>query len=53
MGWTGSPAILQGDVTHILRPEIPKVTVPFMDDLRAKGPKMRYELENETYTQGA
>jgi hypothetical protein len=49
MGWTGSPAILQGDVTHMLRPEIPEVTVPFMDDLGAKGPKTRYELEDGTY----
>ena len=53
MGWTGSPAILQGDITRILHPEIPKVTVPFMDDLRAKGPKMHYELEDGTYAQGA
>ena len=23
MGWTNSPAVLQGNITHILRPEIP------------------------------
>ena len=26
MGWTNSPAVLQGDVTHILRPKIPHLT---------------------------
>jgi hypothetical protein len=44
MGWTNSPAVLQGDVSHILRPEIPQWTQPFADDVPIKGPKTRYEL---------
>ena len=44
MGWTNSPAVLQGDITHILRPEIPHWTQPFADDVPIKGPKTRYEL---------
>jgi hypothetical protein len=44
MGWTNSPAVLQGDITHILRPEIPHWTQPFADDVPIKGPRTRYEL---------
>jgi hypothetical protein len=49
MGWTNSPAVLQGDVSHILRPEIPHWTQPFADDVPIKGPKSRYELPDGTY----
>jgi len=49
MGWTNSPAVLQGDVTHILQPEIPHTTIPFIDDVPIKGPKTRYELPNGSY----
>ena len=49
MGWTNSPAVLQGDVTHILRPEIPHLTQPFADDVPIKGPKTRYELSDGAY----
>jgi hypothetical protein len=49
MGWTNSPAVLQGDVTHILRPEIPHWTQPFADDVPVKGPRSRYELPDGTY----
>lgn len=49
MGWTNSPAVLQGDITHILRPEIPHWTQPFADDVPIKGPKTRYELPDGSY----
>ena len=49
MGWTNSPAVLQGDITHALRPEIPHCTQPFIDDVPIKGPKTRYELLDGTY----
>jgi hypothetical protein len=49
MGWTNSPAVLQGDITHILRPEIPHLTQPFADDVPIKGPRSRYELPDGTY----
>ena len=42
MGWTNSPAVLQGDITHILQPKIPECTQPFVDDVPIKGPKTRY-----------
>lgn len=49
MGWTNSPAVLQGDITHILREEIPKVTEPFADDVAIRGPETRYELPDGSY----
>ena len=49
MGWTNSPAVLQGDITHILRPEIPIWTQPFIDDVPVKGPKSRYELPDGSF----
>jgi hypothetical protein len=49
MGWTNSPAVLQGDITHILRPEIPHWTQPFADDVPIKGPKTRYEFPDGTF----
>lgn len=49
MGWTNSPAVLQGDITHILRPEILHLTQPFADDVPIKGPRTRYELPDGTF----
>ena len=39
MGWTNSVPIFHDDVTYILQPEIPDITVPFIDDVPIKGPK--------------
>ena len=44
MGWTNSVPIFHDDVTFILQPEIPDVTVPYIDDVPVKGPKTRYIL---------
>ena len=33
MGWTNSVPIFHDDVTHILQPEIPNTTVPYIDDI--------------------
>ena len=44
MGWTNSMPIFHDDVTHILRPEIPHVTQPYIDDVPVRGPKTRYIL---------
>ena len=49
MGWTNSVPIFHDDVTYILQPEIPEVTVPYIDDVPIKGPKSRYELPDGTY----
>ena len=49
MGWTNSVPIFHDDVTFILQPEIPDVTVPFIDDVPIKGPASRYQSEDGSY----
>lgn len=44
MGWTNSVPIFHDDLTHILRPEIPHVTQPYIDDVPVRGPATRYTL---------
>ena len=46
MGWTNSVPIFHDDVTYILRPEIPHVTRPYIDDVPVRGPATRYIQEN-------
>jgi hypothetical protein len=42
MGWTNSVPIFHDDVTHILQPEIPHVTIPYIDDVPVRGPPSQY-----------
>ena len=49
MGWTNSPAVLQGDITHILKLEIPHWTLPFADDVPITGPASRYKHPDGSY----
>jgi len=42
MGWSNSVPIFHEDVVHILQPEIPHVTDPYIDDVGVKGPKTIY-----------
>ena len=49
MGYTNSVQILHGDTTFLLQDEIPHITVPFMDDIPAKGPASRYQDEEGNY----
>ena len=46
MGWTGSVSIFHNDITYILQPEIPHLTIPYIDDVPVKGPALKYLLEN-------
>jgi hypothetical protein len=48
MGWTNSVPIFHDDVTFILQPKIPHITVPYIDDIPVKGPKSRYILNDGT-----
>jgi hypothetical protein len=48
MGWTNSVPIFHDDVTCILQPEIPHVTVPYIDDIPICGPAKRYVLVDGT-----
>ena len=49
MGWTNSVPIFHDDVTYILQPEIPEVTIPYIDVVPVKGPKSRYVLDDGSY----
>jgi hypothetical protein len=49
MGWTNSVPIFHDDVTHILQPEIPQFTVPYIDDVPVKGPPTRYQAPDGSY----
>ena len=42
MGYTNSPQVLQNDINHILRDEIPTYTQPFADDIPVKSGTNRY-----------
>lgn len=46
MGWSNSVPIFHDDVTWILQPEIPHITIPYVDDVPVKGPPSDYLLEN-------
>nr|GAT45999.1 DNA/RNA polymerase [Mycena chlorophos] len=49
MGWTNSVPIFHDDVTFILQPVIPRLTIPYIDDVPARGPASRYQLADGTY----
>jgi len=49
MGWTNSVPIFHDDVMHILQPEIPTFTVPYIDDVPIKGPISDYQHPDGTF----
>jgi hypothetical protein len=49
MGWTNSVPIFHDDVTYILQPEIPHLTIPYIDDVPVKGPKSYYRKEDGSF----
>jgi hypothetical protein len=49
MGWTGSVPIFHDDITYILQPEIPHLTIPYIDDVPVKGLVSKYLLEDGSY----
>ena len=44
IGWTNLVSIFHNDMTYILRDEISKYILPYIDDVPIRGPKTRYEL---------
>ena len=48
MGWTNSVPIFHDDVTFILQPEIPDVTIPYIDNIPIRSPEGRYILPDGT-----
>jgi hypothetical protein len=49
MGWTNLVPILHDDITYILQPEIPHITIPYIDDTPVKGPKSEYRMIGRSY----
>jgi len=49
MGWTNSVPIFHNDVTYILQPEIPHLTIPYINDIPVKGPKSCYIQEDGSF----
>lgn len=49
MGWTNSVPIFHDDVTYILQPEIPHVTIPYIDDVPIRGPASDYRQPDGTF----
>jgi hypothetical protein len=43
MGWMNSVPIFHDDVTFIMQAEIPRVTIPYIDDVPIKGPMTIYQ----------
>jgi hypothetical protein len=48
MGWMNSVLIFHNNVTFILQPKIPNITVPYIDDVPICSPMDRYILPNGT-----
>jgi len=44
MGWMNSVPIFYDDMTYILRQEIPRYTLPYINDVPIRGPETRYKL---------
>ena len=49
MGWTNSVPIFHDDVTHILRPEVLQLTVPYINNVPVKGLLLAYHLKDGTF----
>ncbi|OBZ72851.1 hypothetical protein A0H81_07004 [Grifola frondosa] len=49
MGWTNAVPIFHDNVTYILQPEIPHITISYIDDVPVRGPETRYELPEGGY----
>ncbi|ESK81933.1 gag-pol polyprotein [Moniliophthora roreri MCA 2997] len=49
MGWTNLVPIFHNDVCCIFRDEIPEITMPYVDDVLARGPASQYKLEDGLY----
>ena len=49
MGWTNAVPIFHDDVTHILQPEVPKYTIPYIDDVPIRGPASTYQDDDGAF----
>ena len=49
MGWMNAVPIFHDDVTHILQPEVPKYTIPYIDDVPIRGPASTYQDDDGAF----
>jgi len=49
MGWANTVPAFHADITFTLEPEIPHMTIQFLDDAGVKGPPTCYELPDGMY----
>ena len=49
MDWSNAIPTFHSDITFALEPEIPHITIPFVDNAGVKGPPTHYELPDSTY----
>ena len=49
MGWMNAVPIFHDDVTHILQPEVPKYTIPYINDVPICGPASTYQDDDGAF----
>ena len=49
MGWTNAVPVFHDDVMHILQPEVPQFTIPYIDDVPVRGPATTYQNDNRVF----
>ena len=49
MGWTNVVPIFHDDVMHILQPEVPQYTIPYINDVPIRSPAMTYQAPDSTF----
>ena len=49
MGWTNTAPIFHDDVTHILQPEVPIYTIPYIDDVPIRSPTSTYQDDDGAF----
>ena len=49
MGWTNMVPIFHDNITHILQPEVPKYTIPYIDNVPIRGPTSTYQDNDRAF----
>ena len=49
MGWTNTVPVFHDDVMHILQPEVPQFTIPYIDDVPVRRPVTTYQNDNRVF----
>ena len=49
MGWTNTVPIFHNDITHILQPEVPKYTIPYINNVPVRGPASTYQNDDGVF----